>query len=291
MSLTTLRSRVQQLERELAQLQKQQAYETKKEAEKRSRVTQIQTSITTRTNPLTLASKEREIARLLSDIASIQGKQSDIIKKIGEKRTALHKAQADLQKEEERERKKQDDAQKRNLEEQRKQQRELSKELNQQKAISDSIWGYAKSSPFSPPRRAVEYDVFISHATEDKEEFVRPLADALQARNLTVWYDAFTLKVGDRLRRSIDNGLTNARYGVVVLSTSFFEKNWTNYELDGLLAREMEGRKVILPIWHKVTKDDVMKYSPSLVDKVALNSSVLSIEEIADALTETIQER
>ena len=128
----------------------------------------------------------------------------------------------------------------------------------------------------------------ISHASEDKEDLVRPLAVALESLGVHVWYDEFTLKVGDSLRRSIDSGLSNSRFGTVVLSSSFFQKNWTQYELDGMTAREMDGRKMILPIWHKVTKNEVLQFSPTLADKIALNTSISSIEEIAQSITEVV---
>jgi hypothetical protein len=132
-----------------------------------------------------------------------------------------------------------------------------------------------------------EYDVFICHASEDKDEIARPLAEALRKRGLTVWYDEFTLRLGDSLRRAIDNGLSNSRYGVVILSPSFFRKNWPEKELDGLVALEdIERRhKVILPIWHKVLRDDVLKYSPTLADKLAA-----STEEGLDAVVKAILE-
>lgn len=119
----------------------------------------------------------------------------------------------------------------------------------------------------------VEWDVFICHASEDKEEFVRPLANALDSKGLKVWYDEFTLKLGDSLRRSIDRGLNNSKYGIVVLSKSFFIKEWPQKELDGLTSLEENNRKVILPIWHKITKKEVVKYSPILADKLAVESS------------------
>ena len=139
--------------------------------------------------------------------------------------------------------------------------------------------------PAPKERRSLhEYDVFISHASEDKEDFVRPLATRLINLGLRVWYDELSLSVGDSLRKSIDAGLSKSQYGLAVLSSAFFAKNWTQYELNGLVSREMEGTKVILPIWHKVTKDEVMSFSPSLVDKVALNSAFLSVDEIAAKL-------
>lgn len=83
----------------------------------------------------------------------------------------------------------------------------------------------------------MHWDLFISHASEDKEEFVRELADRLTEKGLDVWYDEFTLKMGDSLRRSIDKGLAESDFGVIVLSSDFFKKEWPQKELDGLVAR------------------------------------------------------
>jgi len=134
----------------------------------------------------------------------------------------------------------------------------------------------------------IGYDAFISHASEDKQEFVRPLAEKLTELGLKIWYDEFALKVGDRLRGSIDRGLVNSRYGIVVLSKDFFSKNWPQYELDGLTAREIDGRKVILPIWYGISKKDVLRYSAPLADKIAIDSSKKTIAEIAAELKEEI---
>jgi hypothetical protein len=134
-----------------------------------------------------------------------------------------------------------------------------------------------------------EYDVFISHATEDKAEIVRPLANALVALDLRVWYDEFELRIGDSLRRKIDAGLAKSRFGVVVFSHAFFAKNWPQYELDGLVTREMTGEQVILPLWHKITKAEVIAQSPSLADKVARNTSDSTVEEIAREIADVIK--
>ena len=134
----------------------------------------------------------------------------------------------------------------------------------------------------------IGYDAFISHASEDKEKFVKPLANALTRMDYRVWYDEFELRVGDSLRQSIDKGLVNSRFGIVVLSPAFFAKNWPQYELNGLTAREMDGHKVILPIWHDVDREDVLGYSPTLADKIALSSRRLSIKKIAKALGEEL---
>ena len=136
---------------------------------------------------------------------------------------------------------------------------------------------------------AIEYDVFISHASEDKDTVVRPLANALLQRGLKVWYDEFELRIGDSLRRKIDKGLANSRFGIVVLSRSFIRKGWTNYELDGIISKAVSGEQVMLPIWHEITKKEIVDYSPSLADKVARNTSSYTIEEIADEITEMIK--
>ncbi len=136
-----------------------------------------------------------------------------------------------------------------------------------------------------PPPDGKKYHAFISHAFEDKTTFVRPLANALIDLGLHIWYDEFSLKVGDSLRQSIDKGLIKSRYGIVVLSPAFFAKNWTQYELNGLVNLELgEGRKIILPIWHNVDKPKVLHYSPALADRVALVTSQLSIDEISNNL-------
>lgn len=139
------------------------------------------------------------------------------------------------------------------------------------------------------PEVPKSYDVFISHASDDKDAFVRDLAHALQRRGLEVWYDEFALRIGDSLRRKIDAGLSTSRFGVVVLSPNFFAKNWSQYELDGMVTREMTGaEQIILPIWHNVSRDEVVSYSPALADKLALKSSDSTIEEIASQIAEVV---
>lgn len=134
----------------------------------------------------------------------------------------------------------------------------------------------------------MEWDVFISHASEDKDDFVAPLANSLSSFFINVWYDDFTLKIGESLSGSLDKGLSKSRYGIVVLSRNFIEKAWTDYEMRSLLSREIGYDKVILPIWHNVTKNEIMSYSPFLADKYALNTSIHPIKEITLKLIEVI---
>lgn len=132
------------------------------------------------------------------------------------------------------------------------------------------------------------WDAFVSHASEDKHPFVQSLAELLQANGLSVWYDSFTLTVGDSLRRSIDRGLAQSRFGIVVLSPAFFAKEWPQRELDGLVAREVEGRKVILPVWHNVNEPDVRRYSPTLADRLGVHSGG-GVVAVVQALLQAIR--
>ncbi len=134
------------------------------------------------------------------------------------------------------------------------------------------------------PKR--QYDVFIAHASEDKS-FVTPLALSLRKRGVKVWYDDFVLKVGDSLRREIDKGLAQSRYGIVVLSHNFFSKNWPQKELDGLAAKEQIDEKVILPVWHNIDKEGVASYSPTLAGIVAVKSSI-GIEAVTNKIIQAI---
>ncbi|MCB2212989.1 histidine phosphatase family protein [bacterium] len=119
----------------------------------------------------------------------------------------------------------------------------------------------------------MEWDVFISHAHEDRDAVARPLARALEALGLAVWYDENSLQLGDSLRRTIDRGLARSRYGVVILSSHFLEKEWTQGELDALFARQREGTKVILPIRHNIAHEELVHNNPMIADLLAADTS------------------
>lgn len=146
----------------------------------------------------------------------------------------------------------------------------------------------AEANSIRTSARRVAFDVFVSHASEDKESLVRPLATALAQHGFKVWYDEFELKVGDSLSKSIDHGLANSSYGIVVLSRAFFAKNWPQYELEGLTSRQMVGEKVILPIWHGITREDILRYSPSLADKLAIDSKTNTIQQMVSSVASVI---
>ncbi|MDQ5771023.1 TIR domain-containing protein [Thiothrix subterranea] len=119
----------------------------------------------------------------------------------------------------------------------------------------------------------MSWDFFISHASEDKS-LAREIAFSLAKRGKRVWFDEFTLCVGDSLRRSIDYGLIHSNFGIVILSPNFFAKEWPNKELDALIARDNGNKKVIIPIWHMIKQQDILRFSPILADKLAINSQL-----------------
>lgn len=142
--------------------------------------------------------------------------------------------------------------------------------------VRNILIGRTDSPPYSgvPEPEASKdptiFDVFICHASEDKVVVASPLAAELRNRGARVWIDETELMIGDSLRRAIDSGLTKCRFGVVVLSPSFFKKEWPQWELDGLAQREMVGgRVVILPVLHGMTNEELAKHSPLLAARLA----------------------
>jgi len=132
------------------------------------------------------------------------------------------------------------------------------------------------------------WDVFISHASEDKDSVARPLREALTRLGITVWLDEAQMRIGSSLRRKIDEGIRSSRFGIVVLSADFFRKGWTNHELDGLVTRTVAGEQSLLPIWHDLRAEQVRAFSPSLADKVALSTNEFSIEDIAEKIAAVV---
>lgn len=137
-------------------------------------------------------------------------------------------------------------------------------------------------------RKPKRWDIFLSYAHADRAEVAQPLAVALESLGLRVWLDHTELKVGDSLQEKIDEGLRLCRLGVVILSHAFFSHHYPVRELRGLAQREVNGKKVILPVWHRVSEEDVRNFSPPLADRVAartedgVNVVALKIFEVAN---------
>jgi hypothetical protein len=131
-------------------------------------------------------------------------------------------------------------------------------------------------APLAPSRKERQsaeargqWDIFMSHASPDKP-YVEPLVTELTKAGVKVWYDNHALDWGDPLRSGINNGLVNCRCAIVVLSKAFLAvRKWTEHELSGLFAREEADALIILPIWHGITREDILKYDPALADRLA----------------------
>lgn len=239
---------------------------------------------------LTKISREKDLKRVITyqkdltkkneKISKLEKDKSTKSKSLADKQKKKLELQSKLNKEEQKER----DKTKKEQKEMLTLQQQITREMEKQKMQSLHSFDVLKPQPIIQST----YDVFVSHASEDKDDFVRDFVKCLQQNGLKVWYDEFTLRVGDSLRRSIDNGLRNSRYGIVVLSEAFFSKEWPQRELDGLFAREVNGEKVILPIWHKISKNEVLKFSPIIADMLALNTSSFTIEEIAKEISDRV---
>lgn len=131
-----------------------------------------------------------------------------------------------------------------------------------------------------------EYDVFVSHAWEDKESFADEFVDELRKLGISVWYDTSQIRWGDSMRQRIDDGLKKSKFGVVILSPNYIAegKYWTKAELDGLFQLESVRGKTLLPIWHDLTKKQVMEFSPIIANKKAMTTASMTAQEIAEEL-------
>lgn len=288
MSISTTLSSINQITKEITRLEKALLDETKKEADITKKINSTKKSITKNTSVSTVNSKLGQIERYENDLVKTLNKKTDITKKIAQKREKLNSLNQKLQKEEQVE-------SKRRQKEQEKVQKNYENRIDELTAqlknnVSSNI-SEVGINTLDETLFEEKYDVFISHASEDKESFVRELADTLMKDyNIKVWYDEFSIKWGDSLRKSIDKGLKSSKFGIVIISKSFIKKGWTNYELDGLFQKEMTYGKTILPIWHDITKDEVQDFSPSLAGRKALNTSMYTIKEIAEELKNILSE-
>ncbi|MEJ9280985.1 TIR domain-containing protein [Ureibacillus thermosphaericus] len=286
MSVSTLQSSISRSKSKLIDLRKKLSKEQETETKTRKEIVKIQKELVRTKSQTLIKSKLSKLERLNKTLQMSIKEQSSLNKKITEESKKLHRLEEQLLSLEKREMKKQISS---------RIQAENRIEANQQ-SLLEELYKYKKSieihteNLFEQENLVAQYDVFISHASEDKEEFVRPLAERLIEEGLKVWYDEKKLTWGKPTRRSIDQGLANSRFGIVVLSEAFFNKAWTNYELNGLVARHLSGEDLILPIWHNVDYHDVMKFSPSLVDITALKSSEMTIDEIAEQLINLLKD-
>ena len=150
-----------------------------------------------------------------------------------------------------------------------------------------------RSSPFVDRRTYLEKPLaFISHDSRDKQVVARPIAEFLQNMICPIWFDEYSLHVGDKLRDSIEKGLKECQKCILVLSPNFFSNNgWTKKEFDSIFTRELlEETNLILPVWYQVTKEQVFDYSPSLLNIKGLDWVSIGEEKVCRALYKAIMD-
>lgn len=269
------------LDKEIADLEKKKAEVDGKAASARKKAASVNMSKTASASMI--KSKVSQIERYKSDEIKLQKSSADFQKKISEKRKKKNDANLRLQKAMQNEQKKQISETKRLQELYEKRIGELQKQLIPQQNIT------VEDDGVNEPK----YDVFVSHAWEDKETFVDEFVDELRALGVKVWYDKSQIKWGDSMRSKIDEGLSKSRFGVAILSPDYIaeHKYWTKAELDGLFQLESINGKMLLPIWHNLTKQQVMKFSPVIASKLAMSTATMTPKEIAEELVKLLPEK
>lgn len=126
-----------------------------------------------------------------------------------------------------------------------------------------------------------EYDVFISHANQDKEELIEELYQSLQKLGISIFYDKESLEWGDNWKERILNGTKKAEFAIIVISENFFDREWTERELSEFLNRQnRNGQKLILPIIHNITTDQLKAKYPNVADIQAIDSKKYNCDQI-----------
>jgi hypothetical protein len=282
MSISSIQSTITRLQNSLAGLRKKDAQEAKKEADAVAKGNKARIEASKSKSISAAQSKLRSVDSAQKEASAAAAKRASFTKEIASKSADLMKAQSSLLKEQEKERLKiAKDIQKQQTDQLRHQ-----KEL-ERRAVAKMAERQQTKSPSAEPLESL--DVFISHASEDKEEIVQELVDKAKAAGLKVFYDKDSIRWGESLRARIDHGLANSRFAVVVLSEAFFRKDWPKRELDGLFGLEDDGKSRILPIWHKISKDDVLRNAPTLAGKMALTTATLTVDEIVTQLVSIVR--
>lgn len=142
------------------------------------------------------------------------------------------------------------------------------------KAISNDLFIHCRDINMAVERSKVETPLaFISHDSRDKDLIASVIANELQKRMIPIWYDEYSLRLGDSLRESIEKGLKECKKCILILSPNFIENlGWTKVEFNTIFTREIiETKNLVLPVWAGVTKEEIYDYCPLLVDRVGVN--------------------
>lgn len=296
MSITSIQNNIFRFQKEIANVQGTIATKRNKISEAQAKALKAQTEANKAKSQATLNSKLSEYKRQCEAANKLMKEMSSLEKKLSLLQHSLNNEEKKLAKEQESMQKKLEAKNKAEVKKEQKRQSDLQKKYDSRiKELENSVHESVANSLSLPTNLYnqsddAEYDVLISHASEDKESFVDDLYYALKNKGISVWYDSINIKWGDSLRAKIDEGLSHSKYGIIILSPDYIKKGWTQYELEGLFNKEMTNGKTILPIWHNLTKTEVQKFSPTLAGRLALSSATKTPDEIAEELYKLISE-
>ncbi len=278
MSIEQYQKTVNTLDKEIADLEKKRAALDSKCADLKKKIGDAEEAIRKTKSASTVKSKLNQISTWQKEESGKASESANIGKKISEKRTKRNEAYKKMQKAQLDEEKKKDKQMKSMQVSYENRVRELTNQISVKPLIPETIHAYVESNE--------EYDVFVSHAWEDKEGFVDEFVAELEKLDIKVWYDKQRIKWGDSMRARIDEGLKKSKFGIAVISPDYIAdgKYWTKAELDGLFQLESVNGKMLLPIWHNITKQQVMNYSPIIASKLAMTTASMTAEEIASEM-------
>lgn len=278
MSVEQYQRNVNSLDKDIATLEKKKADLDSKCADLRKKISDAEDAIRKTKSVTTIKSKRGYINSWQKEESKKASESAKIGKAISEKRNKRNDAYLKLQKEQQSQDKKRD----KQIQNMQTAYEDRIKELTQQIVNTPIITENVDSECFSDER----YDVFVSHAWEDKQSFVDEFVTELESLGIKVWYDKQRIKWGDSMRAKIDDGLKKSKFGIAVISPDYIAdgKYWTKAELDGLFQLESVNGKTLLPIWHNITKKQVMEYSPIIASKLAMTTASMTAKEIADEM-------
>ena len=272
---------VNSLDKDIADLEKKKAAADKKAADEQGKAARVRFSGNISMSSLKMKMNEKERHEKAARKATEES--ANLQKKIADKRNKRNDAYLKLQRELQNERKKDISAQQRFISNmQRSYEERITKLERQAMPVLRTVKQQQNELP--------EYDVFISHASEDKEDFVDEFVAELRKAGVKVWYDTSQIAWGDSLRKRIDDGLTKSRFGIAILSPNYIAdgKYWTKEELDGIFQMESINGKTLLPIWHNLTKKQVINFSPIVANRKAMSTATMTAYEIAQELVKLI---
>lgn len=285
MSISSIQSTIQRYRKEINDLSTKIADKRKRTSEAEAKANNAVSDARKSKSSSTVRSKIAESERFAKEATKYQKEMSDLERKRAEKEKLLLAEEKKLIKEKESEEKKRQKAQQKVADANERKMKSLTQTV---KSVQIEQTKMRQIYPLLNVSSEEAYDVFISHASEDKEPFVDSLVEALLQRGVKVWYDRKILTWGRSIRQNIDLGLRQSKFAIIVLSEFYIQKYWTQKEFNALFSLGSQLGEFLLPIWHNITPERAKEFSPMLSDAIALISSNYTIEEIADMFVEKL---